>query len=231
MMKTKFNILYEDNHLIVVVKPQNILSQADNSKDEDIMSQIKDYLKEKYNKPGNVFLGLLHRLDRRVSGVMVFSKTSKAASRLAGEIREQKMKKTYYAIVVGDIEDSGNLKNYLKKVRVNNSYKAIITNDKDTEAKEATLSYKKIKRVLLDGNIFSLIEIDLITGRYNQIRAQLAHINHPIINDFKYTYRLNNYNDELGLACVEIGINHPITKEYLDFQYIPTNGIWDLFVQ
>lgn len=230
MMKTNLNVLYEDNHIIVVVKPANVLSQADNTKDDDLMKQIKTYLKEKYNKPGNVFLGLVHRLDRRVSGVMVFAKTSKAASRLSEEIRSQNLKKIYYAIVTGDIDDKGTLVNYLKKVKDGLSNKAVITSNQEKDTKEAVLNYRKIKSIIIDNNVFSLVQIDLVTGRYNQIRAQFAHINHPLINDFKYGYRLTNYNDELGLACVELGMIHPTTKEYLSFKYQPESSLWNKFL-
>lgn len=230
MMKTKLNILYEDNHIIVVVKPMNMLSQLDNTNDTDIMEIIKNYIKEKYNKPGNVFLGLVHRLDRRVSGVMVFARTSKAASRLSEEIRGQNMQKTYYAIVAGEVNDKGTLKNYLKKVSNNGTNKAIIMPNEDSESKEAILKYKKIKSVAIDNNAFTLVEVQLITGRYNQIRAQFANINHPIINDFKYNYRLKNYNDELGLACVKMSFNHPVTKELMSFEFIPKEGIWSNFI-
>lgn len=229
-MKTKLNILYEDNHIIVVVKPMNMLSQLDSTNDTDIMEILKEYIKEKYNKPGNVFLGLVHRLDRRVSGVMVFARTSKAASRLSEEIRGQNMQKTYYAIIVGEVNDKGTLKNYLKKVSNNGTNKAVIMSKEDSESKEAILNYKKIKSVVIDNDVFTLVEVQLITGRYNQIRAQFANINHPIINDFKYNYRFKNYNDELGLACVKMSFNHPVTKELMSFEFIPKEGIWSKFI-
>jgi 23S rRNA pseudouridine1911/1915/1917 synthase len=229
-MKTNFKILYEDNHIIVIVKPKDILSQADNTNDIDIMRLIKAYLKDKYNKPGNVFLGLVHRLDRRVSGVMVFAKTSKAASRLSNQIKNQDMNKAYYAITTGEVEDNGKLVNYIKKVKDGKVNKAIITNANDKDAKEAVLEYKRLKTIIIDNNVFSLVYVNLITGRYNQIRAQFANIYHPLINDFKYGYKLNNYDDDLGLACVEIGFFHPITKEYLTFNYLPKEGIWSKFL-
>lgn len=230
MMKTDLNILYEDNHIIVVVKPENVLSQLDSTEDEDISNMIKDYLKEKYNKPGNVYLGLVHRLDRRVSGVMVFAKTSKAASRLSEEIRKQDMKKTYYAIVVGEVKKSSKIVSHLKKVKIKGNPKAVITKESDGDAKESILNYELIKSVIIDNEVFSLVEVDLVTGRYNQIRAQFADINHPIVNDFKYGYRLKNYGDNLGLACIEISFNHPITKDKMTFRHIPTNGIWKSFI-
>ena len=229
MMKTELNVLYEDNHIIVVVKPANILSQADSTNDVDIMSQIKAYLKAKYNKEGNVFLGLVHRLDRRVSGVMVFAKTSKAASRLSEQIRQHSMEKSYYAIVQGKLNDVNTLRHYLKKVNLNNKNIAVISSVFDKEAKEAILKYKFIKSVTFDDETITLLEVDLITGRYNQIRAQFAHLGYPLINDFKYGYRFNNYEDLLGLACVGLRFNHPITKERLSFNYIPSDGVWKKF--
>lgn len=229
MMKTNINdikIVYEDNHLLVVVKPENILSQADETDDLDMLTLLKAYLKDKYNKPGNVFLGLVQRLDQRVSGLMVFAKTSKAASRLANDIRDRKLEKIYYAIITGDIAESGQLENYVKKVKVDGKSRAIIKSRPSKVAKYAKLRYKKIKSIMLDCEIFSLVEVKLITGRYNQIRAQFAHINKPLINDFKYGYRLKNYNDHLGLACVGLAFEHPVTKEKLSFTHIPDFGIW-----
>lgn len=230
MTKTNLSILYEDNHIIVVVKPVNVLSQADSTNDIDIMTLVKSYLKEKYNKPGNVFLGLVHRLDRRVSGVMVFAKTSKAASRLSEEIRQHNMEKLYYAIVQGEVSSSGTLKNYLKKVNVEGTPTAVITDKESKDSKEAILNYKKIKSIVLDNEIFTLLEIELITGRFNQIRAQFSYINHPLINDFKYGYRFNNYNDILGLACIEMSFSHPVSKEILSFRYIPTDDVFKKFI-
>lgn len=230
MMKTNLNILYEDNHLIVVVKPRDILSQSDKTNDDTISNMIKEYLKIKYNKQGNVYLGLIQRLDRRVSGIMVFAKTSKAASRLSEQIRQLGMTKTYYAIVLGNTLESGQLVNYIKKINVNGNNLALITDNNDPKSKEAILTYKKIKNYTLDKQVFSLLEVSLITGRYNQIRASFSHINHPLINDFKYGYKFCNYNDELGLACVKLSFAHPITKEIMNFTYLPEGEMWLKFL-
>lgn len=227
MMKTSdLQIIYEDNHLIVIVKPANILSQKDYTNDIDITDIVKDYLKEKYQKPGNVYLGLVHRLDRRVSGVMVFAKTSKAAARLSESIREQVINKKYYAIVCGFVKESKSLKHYLEKVKTKEGYLAVVSENKSKNSKEAILNFKVLKNFIIEESKFSLLEIELITGRYNQIRAQLSHINHPIINDFKYGYKLKKFSDELGLACVEMEIIHPISKELLKFTHIPNGGLW-----
>lgn len=198
-------ILYEDNHLLVCIKPEGILSQEDETKDLDILNILKKYLKEEYHKEGNVYLGLVHRLDRRVSGVMVFAKTSKAASRLSEQVRNHQFQKKYLAICSGEIYGSGVLENYLQK--------------NDEAEKFASLEYNVLDNFKLDNKMFSLVDVSLKTGRYNQIRKQFSLINHPLINDFKYGYRGKNYNDHIGLFCVEIGFYHPISKEFISFKY------------
>ena len=210
-------VIYEYNHLIVVVKEENLLSQKDKTEDEDILSLVKAYLKEKYQKLGNVYLGLVHRLDRRVGGVMVFAKTSKAASRLSKAIRERDFEKKYLAICTGKVE-SGILKHKLIK----KDQMAL----ESKEGKEAVLEYKVIKYLKEEGLDYTLVDVDLITGRYNQIRAQFALIGHPLINDFKYGYQGKNYFDQLGLWCYELKVPHPITKEQMSFKKIPEGGIW-----
>ena len=198
-------ILYEDNHLLVCIKPEGILSQEDETKDLDILNILKAYLKKEYLKEGNVYLGLVHRLDRRVSGVMVFAKTSKAASRLSEQVRNHQFQKKYLAVCSGEIYGSGVLENYLQK--------------NDEAEKFASLEYNVLDNFKLDNKMFSLVDISLKTGRYNQIRKQFSLINHPLINDFKYGYRGKNYNDHIGLFCVEIGFYHPISKEFISFKY------------
>lgn len=220
MKKTdELKILYEDNHIIVVVKPENILSQKDDTNDLDMLTLIKEYIKKSKEKEGNVYLGLVHRLDRRVGGVMVFAKTSKAASRLSDDIRNHNFNKKYLAIVEGEINDSGVLVDYLKKV----DNRAIISKE---DGKISELKYQVLKNFFLDDNICTILLINLLTGRYNQIRAQLSHFNHPIINDFKYGYKGKNYDDVLGLFCYEISFNHPTKKEKMTFTYQPDWGIW-----
>ena len=155
-LMNNINIVYEDNHLLVVEKPINIPVQEDSSKDKDLLTILKEYIKVKYNKPGNVYLGLVHRLDRPVGGIMVFAKTSKAASRLSDQIRTKTFKKIYNAVVIGKINDSGTLIDRLLKDTNNN-----IVN-------------------------LSLVEIELLTGRSHQIRVQMAHFNHPLYVDQKY---------------------------------------------
>ena len=216
-MKTDLNVLYEDNHIIVVIKPKDILSQKDNTDDIDMLTIIKDYLKEKYQKSGNVYLGLVHRLDRRVGGVMVFAKTSKGASRLSASIRNHEFSKKYFAICLGSVE-GGRLINKLEK----KDNLAI----ESENGKESILEYSLIKQFKLDNIDYSLVSVNLITGRFNQIRSQFALNNHPLLNDYKYGYKGINYNDDIGLFCYYLSFPHPITKEMMEFKYIPQFGIW-----
>lgn len=202
-------IIYEDNHLLVVDKPEGMLSQEDITKDLDILTILKGYLKEKYNKKGDAYLGLVHRLDRRVSGVMVFGKTSKAASRLSECIRNRDFKKTYIAICSGYFDGFGVLKDNISK----SDGLAVKTSD----GKEAILEYQVINHFKLDTD-FTVARINLLTGKYNQIRKQMELLGHPLINDFKYGYRGKNYNDSIGLRCVELSFTHPTTKEIMVFK-------------
>lgn len=174
-------VLYEDNHLIAVFKPAGTLVQGDETGDRCLMDEVKEYLKEKYNKPGQVFLGLLHRLDRPVSGVVLFSKTSKGASRVSEQIRAHKVQKVYQALVEGKVKkEKGTLINWLRKDEQKNRVAVFDEETKDTLYAE--LDYK----VLKSNNKNSLLEINLKTGRPHQIRTQLAHIGHPIVGDLKY---------------------------------------------
>ncbi len=212
----KFKILYEDNHIIVVVKPSGILSQADNTKDDDMLSLIKEYIKIKYQKPGNVYLGLIHRLDRMTSGVMVFGKTSKASSRLSNDIRNHLFSKKYYAIVKGTISDSGEMVDSLMK----NESTGVSHVDKN--GKEAKLKYKVVKR--LDN--LNLVDIELLTGRHHQIRVQFSSRNNPVLGDALYDEK---YDGKLYLHAYSLSFNHPVTKEKMEFIENPIGGKWDLF--
>jgi len=175
------NVLYEDNHLIVVEKPAGLLVQADKTGDPCLMDEVKKYLKEKYKKPGNVFLGLVHRLDRPVGGVVLFAKTSKGASRLSAQFRERAVEKYYYAVVVGKMEEeSGTIVSFLKKDETRNV--AEVYEKEMPGSKRAELSWE----VVLAGKKNSLLKIKLGTGRAHQIRAQLASIGHSILGDLKY---------------------------------------------
>ena len=218
-MKNKIDIIYEDNHLLVVNKPVNIPVQEDESKDEDLLSLLKEYLKEKYNKPGNVYLGLVHRLDRPVSGVMVFAKTSKCASRLSDQIRQGKFDKIYYAVVMNKINNSGVLVNNLLKDKKKNITKV------DDSGKLSKLEYKKI----LTKNELNLIEIKLYTGRSHQIRVQLSYNGNPLYGDQKYN-KESKVGEQLALHAKRIGFYHPITKEYVSFETgLPNRYPFSLF--
>lgn len=176
---SNLKVLYEDNHIIAVYKPAGVLTQGDRTGDESLMDMVKKYLKEKYNKPGNVFLGLVHKLDRPVSGIVLFAKTSKGASRLSEQFRNREVLKTYYALVIGKLEQ-GSIKSYIIKDELKK--KAVVFNKEKPGSKLAELSYKAIA----SNNSFSLLEIKPKTGKYHQIRAQLSFIGHPIVGDKKY---------------------------------------------
>lgn len=224
--KEKLLVLYEDNHLIAVVKPENMLSQEDITAEDDMVNLVKEYLKVKYQKPGKVYLGLLHRLDRRVGGVMVFARTSKAASRLSEDIRNHHFLKQYYAIVAGKLLKEETITSYLVKEEKDKKYIAKISSREDEKAKEAILNYTIVKHIKINDSDFTIVQINLITGRYNQIRLQLSSIGHPIINDFKYGYTGANIDNSLGLWCYQITFLHPISKEKIEISYLPKKGVW-----
>lgn len=213
------NVLYEDNHLLVVEKKPNIPVQADDSKDEDLLTILKKYLKEKYNKPGNVYLGLVHRLDRPVGGVMVFAKTSKAASRLSEQIRTYKFEKIYCAVLEGKIEPkSAVLKDKLLKNQKTNITK-IDKNGKEAELQYDLISYK---------DNLSLVKINLKTGRSHQIRVQFSSRNYPLYGDQKYNK--NAEKAQIALYATELTFYHPITSEKLTFSVkIPNKYPFSLF--
>ena len=185
-------VIYEDNHLLVVEKPVNILSQGDNTNDDDMVNLLKKYLKEKYNKPGNVFVGLVHRLDRPVGGCMVFAKTSKAASRLSEQVRNKSFKKTYRAVIHGNMnKKEDDLLDYLYKNKKTNMVSVVSKNTKD--AKDARLSYE----TLSSQKGMSLVQIDLQTGRPHQIRVQFASRKHPLFGDQRYGKHLNKVGQQI----------------------------------
>ncbi|WP_304969321.1 RluA family pseudouridine synthase, partial [Romboutsia ilealis] len=187
-------VIFEDNHLLVVEKPVNILSQGDDTNDKDMVNLLKQYVKEKYNKPGNVYIGLVHRLDRPVGGIMVFAKTSKAASRLSDQVRTKTFKKTYRAVIHGDMnKKEDTLKDYLYKNKKTNMVSVV--NKDHKESKNAELSYKTLDKK--DG--FSLVEIDLKTGRPHQIRVQFASRRHPLFGDQRYGQNINKVGQQIAL--------------------------------
>lgn len=215
-------VLYEDNHIIVVEKMPNVPSQADKTGDEDMLTIIKSYLKEKYNKPGNVYLGLVHRLDRPVGGVMVFAKTSKAASRLSEEIRNKTFKKTYLAIVNGKMEsESGEYVDYLwKDEKQNTSY---VVKEGKKNSKLAKLNYEVI--AYNEKEDVSLVKINLQTGRHHQIRVQFSSRMHALYGDSKYHGR--GAGTGICLWAYKIKFVHPVKKEEMEFEdFPPKDGMW-----
>lgn len=209
-------VLYEDNHLLAVVKLPGIPSQEDETGDPDMLTLLKADLKERHNKPGNVFLGLVHRLDRPVGGAMIFAKTSKAASRLSEAVRSRSFGKTYMCVVQGaPASQSGTLKHYLWKDQKRNQ--VTVFNKPQSDAKEAILDYK----VAATHERFSLIAVKLHTGRSHQIRAQMAHIGCPLVGDLKYGAAKQPGITNIALWSTSVSVPHPITKEEVAFYSLP----------
>ena len=217
----KINIIYEDNHLLVVEKPINIPVCEDESHDMDFLTILKKYIKNKYNKPGNVYLGLVHRLDRPVGGIMVFAKTSKSASRLSKQVLEHSFKKVYVAVCDGKVPDNGEWVDYLvKDSKTNTSY----VTDKD-HGKIAKLKFKR----LAFNNGFSLVEIYLETGRSHQIRVQFSSRGFPLVGDARYNPN-SDKKTNIALFSKNISFEHPITKEKLFFELdIPKRYPYNFF--
>ena len=218
----KLNIIYEDNHIIVVEKKPNIPSQSDKTEDLDMLTLVKQYIKEKYNKPGNVYVGLVHRLDRPVGGIMIFAKTSKAASRLSEQVRNKDFGKEYLAVVDGKIDNvQGTLEDYLYKDERNNISKVVSKEKKNSKLAKLdyeVLKYNEVKNL-------TLVRINLHTGRHHQIRVQLSHFGHSIFGDQKYGTR--GQGKQIALWAYELTIEHPITKKEMTFKSLPeSNGTW-----
>lgn len=218
------NIIHEDNHILVVVKQPNIPTQEDSTKDRDMLTLIKEYLKVKYNKPGNIYVGLVHRLDRPVGGVMVFAKTSKAASRLSNQVRLREIEKTYLAVVKGKPEiQTQTLIDYLQKDEKTNTSKVV---DNEFEGKKAVLHYE-ILEYNKESNT-TLLKIRLETGRHHQIRVQLSTIGNPIVGDQRYG--TEKELKQIALWAYELSFFHPTTKEKLTFKNVPKQiGTWENF--
>ncbi|NLT95184.1 MAG: RNA pseudouridine synthase [Clostridia bacterium] len=223
----KIPVIFEDNHLLVVIKPPNILSQGDSSGDPDMLTILKKELKVRYNKPNNVYLGLIHRLDRPVGGVMVFAKTSKCASRLSEQIRNRRFKKTYLAVVHGKpAKEKATLIHYLLKDNKTNQVK--IAGQNTQGAKEAVLDYE----VMGATNGLSLVKINLHTGRSHQIRVQFASIGHPIYGDQRYGSNLNKPKLQIALWAYEIQCEHPTLKKKMSFTSWPgQDEPWNKFAK
>ncbi len=208
------DILYEDNHVIVAIKPRGVLSQADGSNKNDMLTIIKDYIKEKYNKPGNVYLGLLHRLDINTKGIMVFAKTSKAASRISEDIKKHDFVKKYKATVEGIINNKEFILLESKISKNESNRKAYI----DNSGQEASLEYRAIKNYKI--NNFDVTDLDIIlhTGRFHQIRCQLSSIGHPLYGDTKYGSKNKVSDDDFPLTAYHLEFKHPVTKEKMIFE-------------
>lgn len=224
MRLIKIPIIYEDNHLLIVEKPPNILSQKDKTGDLDMLTLLKEDLKVRYNKPGNVYLGLVHRLDRPVGGVMAFAKTSKGASRLSEQIKKGEFTRSYLAIVHGHPKKpQGTLIHYLLKDQKTNTVAAV--NKKTPGAQEAILDYE----VLGSQDKLSVVKVNLRTGRPHQIRVQFSTYGHPLFGDQRYGRRHNRPGQPIGLWAYEISFLHPISKERMSFQSIPDKYPWNQF--
>ena len=220
-------ILYEDNHIIVVSKPQGVASQPDETGDKDILTQVKEYIKEKYNKPGEAFVGLVHRLDRPTGGAMVFAKTSKAASRLSEQMRNGDFDKTYLAVVCGKPRESkAKIVSYLKKDEKTNT--ALIVPQTTTGAKRAELDYEVL--AYNQDTDHSLVKVKIYSGRGHQIRVQMKSIKCPIFGDQKYGGE-GMPKVMLNLFATELAFLHPVTKQKLIFRVYPpeTTFAWNEF--
>jgi 23S rRNA pseudouridine1911/1915/1917 synthase len=217
------NVLFEDNHFIVINKQSGDIVQGDKTGDAPLSDLVKTYLKNKYNKPGNVFIGVTHRLDRPTTGVVVFAKTSKALERFNKMLREKKIDKTYWAVVKNKpnkLEDT--LVGYLKKNPKNN--KSTVFSSETDGAKKAILHYKLIQSL----NNYHLLEIDLETGRHHQIRCQLSAIGSPIKGDLKYGFDRSNKDGSIHLHARKIGFIHPVTLEPVKIiAPLPPDAVWD----
>ena len=220
-----FPILYEDNHIIVVLKPQMVACCPDESRDNNLLDMVKEYIKIRYNKPGNVYVGLVHRLDRPTGGVMVYAKTSKAAARLTDGLQNGEFEKKYLTVLCGAMsEERGTLVNFLKKNTVNNM--VYICTETEEGAKLAKLDYK----VLETKSKYTLAEVRLHTGRTHQIRVQMAGISHPVYGDMRYGGALAQ-KGKLALWAYSLSFLHPTTKERLKFIAFPpeTEIPWKAF--
>ena len=218
----KLTVLYEDNHVIVVVKPQNVPTQEDASGDQDMLSMVKEYVKDKYNKEGEAYIGLVHRLDRPTGGVMVFARTSKAASRLCDQFKEKTMGKTYYAVTTKVPQaKSDRLVHNLKKDEKENIVKIVPISEK------AELDYKVLQ---IEGDN-ALVEVKPLTGRGHQIRVQFAGINCALFGDNKYGKDKTKISNNLGLWAGRLEFTHPTTKQKMTFAFPPdtTKKPWSMF--
>lgn len=226
--KMNLNVLYEDNHLLIIEKPRNMPVQEDNSGDLDLLTFAKQYLVKKYNKPGAAYLGLVHRLDRPVGGVILFAKTSKAASRISNEIRLNRLYREYRTVVRGTLKNKkGTLTDYLYKDTKSNTSSVVSANKKG--AKKAILDYE-----VLDYNLkedLSLVKVTLHTGRSHQIRVQLSHVGTPIYGDQRYGQHVNQVGQQIALWAHKLEVKHPTKDEKIIVTCDPpTEKPWSFFI-
>lgn len=216
------NVLYEDNHIIIVNKASGEIVQGDKTGDTPLVEIVRAYIKEKYNKPGNVFCGLTHRLDRPVSGVVIFAKTSKALERINNMLQKHEIKKTYWAIVKNTPKQAeGTLVNYL--VRNEKQNKSYAYNTEKPNSKRAELNYKVIGK----SDNYTLLEVNLITGRHHQIRCQLAAMGCPIKGDLKYGFDRSNPDGSISLHARSVEFTHPVSKELIHVEApTPVDNLW-----
>ncbi len=219
------DVLFEDNHLIAVNKPAGVPVQRDSSEDEALVDLVKDYIKAKYKKPGEVFLGLTHRIDRPVSGVVLFARTSKALTRVNELFRNREIRKVYWALVKQRPEmETGRLEHYISKDP--ETFKAKVFNKEVKGSKKAILEYS-LRSKIGDKN---LLEVKLFTGRHHQIRAQLGRIECPIIGDVKYGFRRGNRDRSVCLHSRLLEFEHPVKKEPVRIEArLPENQFWNDF--
>lgn len=221
--KQNLQVLFEDNHIIIVNKRAGDITQGDKTGDKPLSDVVKEYIKDKYNKAGNVYLGVVHRLDRPTSGAIIFARTSKALERLNKMLRDKEIHKTYWAVVKNHPKkEKATLINYLKKNPKNN--KSSVFQKEIEGSKKAILHYSVLKK--LDN--YALLEIDLETGRHHQIRAQLSHIGYPIKGDLKYGFNRSNKDGSIHLHAKKIEFMHPVSKEKVSvIAPTPIEVIWN----
>lgn len=221
----KLNVIFEDNHLLVLQKQPNIPVQADSSGDKDLLNLAKEYIKTKYGKPGAVYLGLVHRLDRPVGGLIVFARTSKAAARLSADMQKGLWGKQYLAIVQGRLPEKANLSDYL--ARDEKTRNAYITDINNPNGKKADLRFERLSE---EENGLSLLDIELLTGRHHQIRVQLSSRNWPIWGDARYNPD-SKAGQQIALWAYKLNILHPTKRERMTFYALPpfSEKPWESF--
>ncbi len=218
------DILFEDNHLIIVNKPCGILVQGDKTGDTPLLDIIKEYIKVKYSKQGDVFLGLVNRIDRPTSGIVIFAKTSKALSRMNEKLKKREIKKLYWLIISNTFESKeGKLEGWFKKDSKKN--KSFFNQEKQTNSKYGCLTYKKIQTL----EKYCKIEVDLITGRHHQIRCNFSNIGYPILGDLKYGSKRSTKDGGIYLHSRQVTFIHPVSKKEISIQANPPmRGLWNV---